>query len=136
MLSTDLPTVFTILAGMCALICLICVGLVAKSVQYSRAAWRYVQRENVESVTRKQLADLSTGITELDDAYHALLDSHKKLRSRVGMRELREKRKSNVSSEPDQPSLPVALREGEPDASKDPEGWKHWARANLRAGKL
>ena len=41
-----------------------------------------------------QLAKVSAQLTELEDAYHSLLDSHKKLRSRIGMRELRERRKA------------------------------------------
>lgn len=46
-----------------------------------------------ESAQLDRIAKLETVATELTDSYDALLTSHKKLRSRIGMREVRERRK-------------------------------------------
>lgn len=52
-----------------------------------------------------ELAKLSSEMTELTDAYDSLLHSHRKLRSRVGMREVRAKRK-NGADEPSESPVP------------------------------
>lgn len=54
---------------------------------------KWIEQNNAKSKSLSEIARLSADLTELDDAYHALLDSHKKLRSRIGMREIRERRK-------------------------------------------
>lgn len=66
----------------------------AQAAKYAESCAEYVQQANKRSVTLKRVAELETQLTELYDAYHALLSSHKKLRSRIGMREHREKKKT------------------------------------------
>jgi len=69
----------------------------------------------------KRVADIECELTELKDAYDALLTSHKKLRSRIGMRKNRDDQ-----AQPD---------DGMPDP-KSPD-WKKQARIALaKAGKL
>jgi hypothetical protein len=64
----------------------------------------------------KRVAEIECDLTELKDSYDALLTSHKKLRSRIGMREIRDR---------------------EAEAPDDPATWKQRTRAALaKAGKL
>lgn len=63
---------------------------------------------------------LISAMHEFDDTLAALYDSHKRLRSRVGMRELREKRKTAQNA-------PTEL-EG--------EDWKREMRAKLHKGEI
>lgn len=64
------------------------------------ASMHYVQKHNAADVSLVKLTELETGLTELTDSYHALLDSHKKLRSRIGMREVRERRGNSKTAPP------------------------------------
>jgi hypothetical protein len=62
-----------------------------------------------------QIAELSAEMSELTDAYGALLKSHKKLRSRITMRENREKGMdqgtgSDLSSLTDKRALRLAAK--------------------------
>lgn len=91
-----LSTILTVAAGLSLLVSL---TFSAAAVFYSRksrtavsevALW--INENNKRSVTLKQLAELSAEVTELKDSYDSLLTAHKKLRSRIGMRELRQKR--------------------------------------------
>lgn len=73
-----------------------------KAVQIARDAVSYavdtqdwVKKHNAKDQNLADIAKLSAELTELSDAYHALLSSHKKLRSRIGMRENRAKANSN-----------------------------------------
>jgi len=50
------------------------------------AAWRLA---SVSSRTMKRLRDLETMMSDLESSFDSLLESHKRLRSRAGMRELR-----------------------------------------------
>lgn len=63
----------------------------ARAIEYGRRACQYTQEANEESVSLAKLASLECTMTELTDSYDALLTSHKKLRSRIGMREHRQK---------------------------------------------
>lgn len=69
-------------------------------------------------------------ITELEDQHEALSASHKRLRSRVGMRELREKRKNG--------DRPPNIDAGDPDGQRynDPDEWKKRMRLKLHRGEL
>lgn len=109
MLSTDLSTVWLVALAVPVLISLI-FGVVAlvwakKAVEYSNDCVIWIQKENKSSQELRRLAELETGITELADSYHALLRSHKRLRSRIGMRELRERRQAEKLDESPQPAL-------------------------------
>lgn len=52
-------------------------------------AWRALRAAKQPTGSAAHVAELAAGLTELTDAYDALLRSHKKLRSRIGMRENR-----------------------------------------------
>lgn len=64
-------------------------------------------------------------MTELDDNHEALAASHKRLRSRVGMRELRAKRKNGEDEEPELPQ-----------PSRDVDEWKKQMRQKLHTGEV
>lgn len=105
-----LSTEFLILAGGCALV------LLVFGVQL-RKITNFVAKTNKRSVSLRRIAELEATLTELSDAYAALLDSHKKLRSRISMRQLREKRGNGSDI---------------PDPASDPAGWKRAMRLQLR----
>lgn len=85
-----------------------------------QAAAQFVEAENEASKTLSELARLSAEVTELGDAYVALMEAHRKLRSRIGMRELRARGQDNKL----------------PDTT-DPGATKRELRAELaKAGKL
>lgn len=86
------------------------VGLIfsLRAVRFGKAAEKYAQDaldwvrdNNEESLGLRKLAEHEAALTELQDSYEALLTSHKKLRSRIGMRENRAKAKSNGEDSPD-----------------------------------
>lgn len=76
--------------------------------------------------------ELLLHLSELEDLHEALAASHKRLRSRVGMRELREKRKTSDD-------VPAALGVNGP-AANDPvqsrEEWKKMMRLKLHRGEI
>jgi regulator of replication initiation timing len=45
----------------------------------------------VSSQMRKRMSDLELMMSDLESSFQSLLESHKRLRSRAGMRELRER---------------------------------------------
>jgi hypothetical protein len=67
-------------------ITLTCATLLAAGLVY--AAWK---RVSVSSRQTKRLNDLDLTIADLQSSFESLLESHKRLRSRAGMRELRER---------------------------------------------
>lgn len=67
-------------------------------------------------------------IQELDDNHEALAASHKRLRSRVGMRDLRARRNESKNEPGDHPELP--------QPSRDQEEWKRQMRVKLHTGQL
>ena len=94
MLSTEL---LTVLAVFCLLVCAFCciVGYyVVKLAHFCRAAVEYVEKQNKNAVSLRKLTELEVGVTDLWDSHATLLKSHKTLRSRIGMRELREQREN------------------------------------------
>jgi len=94
MLSTDLSTIWLVVAAFLSIFVVACLIWLVQLGQYCRSAVQYVEESNAKSVSLRRIADIELTCTELLDSYNALLSSHKKLRSRIGMRELREK-KSN-----------------------------------------
>ena len=76
----------------------------------------FVRKKNARSLSLAKLADLEATLTELLDGYNALLESHKKLRSRIGMRENRRRRANGEI----------------PDPTQDPDGWKRAMRLQLK----
>ena len=78
------------------------------------ASW--MEKNNKAAVSLKKIAELEIAVTEQTDAIAAYGESLKKLRSRVGMRKVREER-SNGSDMP--------------DPATDPDGWKRAMRLKL-----
>lgn len=78
-----------------------------KTSKYAGECANYVGAENKRSQALRRIAELEGTVTELADSYHALLKSHKKLRSRFGMRDLRKRRKEaeDGSGEPESVDL-------------------------------
>jgi hypothetical protein len=62
------------------------------------AVWMVLQR-NARALGLKRLAELSGEMAELVDSFDALLKSHNTLRSRISMRENREKNNPKVPGE-------------------------------------
>lgn len=93
MLSTETQFIFALILGFVGLIsALVAVSVAFKALAYARQAVDYVTSQSAADVSLAKLAEIETSITELTDSYSALLTSHKKLRSRIGMREVRERR--------------------------------------------
>lgn len=96
---------------------------------YARHAWyfckdttEFIKLQNKRSLSLSKLAEIETQLTELTDAYDALLASHKKLRSRIGMRAHRAGKGTTDG--------------GIPDSRDDPAGYKRAMRLKLGAGSL
>lgn len=69
-------------------ITLTCVTLLAATL-----AWLVWRRVFASLRVLKRLNDLDQTTADLQSSFESLMDSHKRLRSRTGMRELREERK-------------------------------------------
>lgn len=78
-------------------------------------ALAYMAEQNKRALSLKKMAEVETSLTELTDAYDALLASHKKLRSRIGMRANRDAKKESEL----------------PDPREDPAGYKREMRLRL-----
>lgn len=91
------------------------------SLLYAYAAVQELKKRNAKNIALKEIAILSGEVTDLKDAYSSLLEQHKRLRSRIGMREKRSKSKSNGSDMP--------------DPQTDPAGWKRYMRLQIHNQK-
>lgn len=91
MLSTELSTGLVLFCVALVLYCALIYWWQLRLVRYVRDAVEHIEMQNKRSVTLSKLAEIETTLTELTDSYAALLTSHKKLRSRIGMREHRDK---------------------------------------------
>lgn len=98
MLSTELSTGLALFCLLVVAFCVYTYHFMHKLTIYCREAVEFVQMQNKNAVSLRRVADLETTLTDLLDAYHTLLAGHKKLRSRIGMRELRDKRENAVDS--------------------------------------
>jgi len=94
MLSTELSYYFAVFASFNLAILAIFAWRVAKNTATCRALASYVHTQNKNAVSLRRIAELDAAVTELTDAYSALYESNKKLRARIGMRSVREKRKA------------------------------------------
>jgi len=88
---------------------------------YCDSVLKWVENENEASKVLKQLTDHEVTLTDHSDSLHSLHSTLKKLRSRIGMRELNARRRDNNSDIP--------------DSKEDPEGWKRYMRAKLNFDK-
>ena len=112
MLSTNLPWILSLILSISA----VYATLVAVQARADCArCLEWIEKNNKNSVTLKRIAELETEMTEVTDAVAAYGVSLKKLRSRVGMRKVREQNGSDV-----------------PDSRSDPEGFKRYMRQQLR----
>jgi hypothetical protein len=83
------------------------VGLLIFTVQHARKLGNYcascvdwVNNNNIEALSESKLGELERSLTELWDSHSSLLASHKRLRSKYGMRDLRERKKNGEDEEP------------------------------------
>lgn len=116
MLSTELFTILALFAG-CIVVALLSIRQYNVEARCRNAIHR-METRNARSVTLAKMAHVEASLTELTDAYDALLTSHKKLRSRIGMRHVRENRENAV-----------------PDSQTDPAGYKKAMRLKLHSTK-
>jgi hypothetical protein len=85
---------------------------------WAEAAFKYAQEHSAEEVSRKALASLHAELSDLTESYDQLLQSHKKLRARIGMREVRARRQEengldddiDISTTRDKDALRLALK--------------------------
>jgi hypothetical protein len=116
----ELSTILMLLA-VCLIVALLSIRQYNVEVRV-RNAVRRLETQNARSLTLAKMAHVEAALTELTDAYDALLDSHKKLRARIGMRKVRADRKENGSDVP--------------DSTVDPAGYKRAMRLKLNQNKL
>lgn len=70
--------------------------LIARSARnYAASCVDWLKESRKTSPEHAKIAQMSAELTELTDAYDALLKSHRTLRSRITMRENREKKRDN-----------------------------------------
>lgn len=92
MLSTDLVLICAVTVALLSLCLALLCWLNARRARIQAAhCYEYVQQVQAARDPTARLAEISAELTELTDAYAAMLKSHKKLRSRITMRENREK---------------------------------------------
>ena len=98
MFSTGFSTGLLIICALTVAFCVAIVVWISRIGRYVHAAVEHMHRENKRAVSLRRIAEHEATLTELSDAYDALLTSHKKLRSRIGMRENRAKRANGAES--------------------------------------
>lgn len=96
----QLSTQTAIFALLLLVFCAFFTWFALRLAAYCRAAVDFVTNQNKNSVSLRRIAEVESTLTELLDAYTSLLESHKKLRSRIGMRKVREARKDEPESGP------------------------------------
>lgn len=116
MLPTELST---ILASFAVLIGAVSWLYAYRCWDFCRDTEEFIKLQNKRSLSLAKLAEIETTLTELQDAYDALMTSHKKLRSRIGMRANRAAKGNSDGQIPD-PAI-------------DPAGYKRAMRLELRS---
>lgn len=92
-LPTELSTSFVVFCCLMLLLGSFLTWLNVRLAAFCRDAVAFVQNQNKNAVSLRRITETECALTELSDSFDALYESHKKLRSRIGMRRLREKRK-------------------------------------------
>lgn len=116
MLFTDLSTGFVIFVCLFTAFAVALTWFVLKTANYCRDSVNYVLSQNKNSLSLRRMADVETTLTELTDSYDSMLRSHKKLRSRIGMRNNRDAAKngldsdSELATQPDKTKLRLAAK--------------------------
>lgn len=93
----------------------------------------------VRYINIRDFTVMTAAFEELQDLYSALSASHKRLRSRVGMRELRERRKGGNGDPPQPPTPPGNDPYNSADQLSTEEErarWKKQMRLALHSGQL
>lgn len=70
-----------------------------KLASYAGECVAWIDKNNLDALSDSKIADLERSLTELWDSHSSLLASHKRLRSKYGMRDLRERRKNGEDGE-------------------------------------
>lgn len=65
---------------------------VRRMATYAAECTSWLETNNMEALKDSKLGKLESSLTELWDSHSSLLASHKRLRSKYGMRDLRERR--------------------------------------------
>ena len=104
MLFTELSTDLMIsLVGIAALLAIFLSALTLRQAIIARdeaaACAQFVAHQNKRSISLKRMAEVEATLTDLTDSYDSLLKQHKKLRSRIGMRENRQRSVAELASE-------------------------------------
>lgn len=115
MLSTETALYLTVTVSFLSLcLALLCVWNARRAQSYAANCENWMRRVAEMRDPTAKIAELSGEMTELADSYSALLKSHRKLRSRISMRENREKGgadpASDLSSERDKRQLRLAAK--------------------------
>lgn len=74
-----------------------------KLAAYAGECASWIEKHNLDALADSKIAELERSLTELWDSHQSLLASHKRLRSKYGMRDLRERRKNGDDT--DNPDL-------------------------------
>lgn len=98
-LSTIEIALLVVLAGFFIALGIVCAWQARKSAVFARSCAEWMSENNTKSASMARIAEISSEMTEVTDALHSLIKQHKRLRSRIGMRELRKKRKQAGNSE-------------------------------------
>ena len=109
----------TYLSGIALIVALVGISYGWSATKYCKEVVRWIEENNEKSLTLSQLTKIQTDLTEHADSITHLNKSLGKLRSRIGMRNLREKRENGGDDD-------------EPDPVKEPEAYKRYMRRKLK----
>lgn len=110
-----LSTVFAIASPILSVVALV---WALRASIYARDCFLYVKNRNEKSETLRKLTEIEAQLTDHHDSISHLHKMLAKLRSRIGMRDLAERRAAEQV-------------DAAPDPKQDPEGWKRYMRQQL-----
>lgn len=110
-LSTELSTFLGVFLLLVCAFAVVCAIHLRRLTNYCRDSVNYVLSQNKNSVSLRRMAAVEATMTDLTDSYDGLLASHKKLRSRIGMRATREKSQNGLDSTDDKVRLRLAAKQ-------------------------
>jgi len=96
-LSTILPFILIALALTASVFAVV---LSVRAVRFSNSCASWVAENNLKAFSGSKTAELENSLTELWDSHASLLASHKRLRSKYGMRDLRERKANGPDDQP------------------------------------
>ena len=86
--------------------------------RYARMCYDAMQENTIEAISSSKIAELERSLTELWDSHTSLLASHKRLRSKYGMRDMRERKKELENGQDAAPALDNSSTDAEKAAYK------------------